>query len=286
MENQIGFGWGQSLTPESMISLVGIIHCWYLLICRFDQCEFIAYACGQREIGESGYEHWQFVIHCRKPCRLSALKKAFGDHFHWEPTRSAAAEAYCVKKETSVPDTQFECGRKPIRRGESQDWDTIKRLAISGQLDSIPSDVFVRNYNALKRISADYMEPVGVEREVYVYWGITGSGKSRRAWSEAGLEAYPKDPRSKFWDGYRGQENVVIDEFRGGIDISHILRWLDRYPCVVEIKGSSTVLKAKTIWITSNLNPRDWYPNLDEDTLKALLRRLKIIHFPEIKSGL
>lgn len=67
---------------------------------------------------------------------------------------------------------------------------------------------------------------------------------------------------------------VIIDEFRGVIDISHILRWLDRYPVRVERKGSSMPLKAKNIWITSNIAPREWYPGLDEATLEALLRRL------------
>ena len=109
------------------------------------------------------------------------------------------------------------------------------------------------------------------------YWGATGTGKSRRAWDEAGLDAYPKDPRTKFWDGYRGQEHVVMDEFRGAIDIGHILRWLDRYPVIVEVKGSSVVLKASKIWITSNLHPRSWFMELDEITYLALERRLEII---------
>jgi len=112
-----------------------------------------------------------------------------------------------------------------------------------------------------------------------VFWGRSGSGKSRRAWEEAGLDAYPKDPRTKFWCGYRGQVNVVIDEFRGGIDIGHLLRWLDRYPVIVEIKGSSTVLSAERIWITSNIPPESWYPDVDAETMVALKRRLKVIHF-------
>ena len=91
------------------------------------------------------------------------------------------------------------------------------------------------------------------------------------------MDSYPKDPRTKFWDGYQGQEHVVVDEFRGAIDISHLLRWLDRYPVIVEVKGSSAVLKASTIWITSNLHPKDWYFGLDELTLAALLRRMEII---------
>jgi len=61
-------------------------------------------------------------------------------------------------------------------------------------------------------------------RTCWVYWGRTGTGKSRRAWDEAGVDAYPKDPRTKFWCGYFGQANVIIDEFRGGIDVAHLLR--------------------------------------------------------------
>jgi len=76
-----------------------------------------------------------------------------------------------------------------------------------------------------------------------------------------------------------GQENVVLDEFRGGIDISHLLRWFDRYPVIVEVKGSSVVLKATKIWITSNISPDDWYPELDAETKAALRRRLTVTHF-------
>lgn len=125
----------------------------------------------------------------------------------------------------------------------------------------------------------DYAQPQAIEREVFVFYGPTGSGKSRRAWSETaslGLPTYSKDPRTKFWCGYRGQELVVIDEFRGGIDIAHLLRWFDRYPCSVETKGGSVPLCATKFWITSNLHPRDWFPELDGATYLALERRLQI----------
>lgn len=101
-------------------------------------------------------------------------------------------------------------------------------------------------------------------------------GKSRLAWELAGPVAYSKDPRTKFWCGYRGQEHVVIDEFRGGIDIAHLLRWLDRYAVTVEVKGSSRALCATHYWITSNIHPRFWYPELDSETYAALERRLLI----------
>lgn len=118
-----------------------------------------------------------------------------------------------------------------------------------------------------------------MERSTRVYWGGTGTGKSRLAFEEAGQGAYPKDPRTKFWCGYNGQESVIIDEFRGGIDIGHLLRWLDRYPVIVEVKGGAHVLRATKFWITSNLSPDAWYPDIDEETRLALRRRLTVVHF-------
>jgi hypothetical protein len=73
-----------------------------------------------------------------------------------------------------------------------------------------------------------------------------------------------------------------MDEFCGDIAINHLLRWLDRYPCIIEIKGSSVVLQAKKIWITSNVDPRNWYlgeKKVNSDQIDALMRRMKIVHF-------
>ena len=137
--------------------------------------------------------------------------------------------------------------------------------------------------STLASIAADYSPPVGHVKDVQILWGVTGSGKSRRAWDEAGISAYCKDPRSKWWCGYRGEVNVIIDEFRGVLDVSHLLRWFDRYPCRVETKGGSRPLAACKFWITSNVDPRLWYPDLDQETQAALMRRFtRITHFSNI----
>lgn len=241
----------------------------------------LAYIRGQLERGAgTGYLHWQLLAVFTKQQRLAAVKRIFGDACHAEPSRSDAADDYVWKEDTRVAGTQFELGTKPFHRNSAVDWAAVKDLAKRGRLDDIPDQVFVQNYRTLRTISSDYSAPVAMQRVVTVLWGPTGVGKSRRAWEQAGLDAYPKCPLSKFWDGYRGHAHVVIDEYRGGINISHILRWFDRYPVVVDIKGSSTVLAATHIWVTSNLHPRDWYPDLDQPTLEALLRRLTIIECP------
>jgi len=237
----------------------------------------IAYIKGQLELAESGYLHWQIFAICSKQSRLSAIKKLFGGSCHAEPSRSEKAEDYVWKVATRVEGTQFELGTKPIRRNNAADWEQVLESAKNSRFDDIPPDIFIRYYGNIKRISVENAQPVAIERSCTVYWGSTGTGKSRTAWEEAGFDAYPKDPCSKFWDGYRGQTHVVVDEFRGFIGIAHLLRWLDRYPVLVEVKGSSTVLKATKVWITSNLHPREWYKDVDELTVAALMRRMEVI---------
>jgi len=237
----------------------------------------VAYIRGQLESAPTtGYLHWQVMVAFKRKLRLGGLKELFGPTVHAEPSRSDAATAYVWKDDTAVEGTRFELGKRAVDRGNPVDWEGVRNDAKRGRLDAIPGDIYVRLYGNLKRIAVDHCEPVAIVREVVVYWGATGVGKSRRAWDEATFDAYPKDPRTKFWDGYRGQEHVVFDEFRGDIDVAHILRWFDRYPVIVEVKGSSVVLSAKKVWITSNLSPDQWYPNLDVVTRAALMRRLTI----------
>jgi hypothetical protein len=234
---------------------------------------------GQQErCPTTGKLHHQVIVGLSKPQRLGAVSKIVG-RGHWEASRSSAADEYVHKDATSIADTRFELGKKSFRRNVSADWDAVRTSAIAGKLDDIPPDIYVRYYSALCRISADNAVPVALERSCDVYWGPTGTGKSMRAWTEGGTGAYAKDPRTKWWCGYRAQTTVIIDEFRGAIDVAHVLRWLDRYPVSVETKGGSKPLVADRFFITSNLDPRSWYPEIDEDTLAALLRRLKITHF-------
>lgn len=242
----------------------------------------IVWAKGQQESGNaSGYLHWQFVLATSKKTSLAGLKSLLGPScrgIHAELSRSEYAAAYCCKEDTRVLGP-WEWGSKPIRRNSKVDWESVWCAAKSGDLDAIPASIRVVSYRTIRIIGSDFISPRPIEREIFVFWGRTQTGKSRRAWDEAGMDAYSKCPRSKFWDGYQGEKNIVVDEFRGGIDISHVLRWCDRYPVRVEVKGSSRPLDAERIWFTSNVDPRDWYPDLDEETKAALLRRFNITHF-------
>jgi len=206
---------------------------------------------------------------------LNAVKSFFPRTGHYELTRSEAACHYVWKDETSLGE-RFEFGKRPLQRNSKLDWEAIRCNAIEGKLSDIPADVYVRYYNSLRRIAADNLKPVGIAKSVYVLWGATATGKSHRAWT-AFPEAYAKDPRTKWWSGYRGEKVVIIDEFRGGIDIAHILRWLDKYPVQVETKGGATALQCEMVIITSNIPVASWYIDVDSQTYEALYRRVKEI---------
>lgn len=256
---------------------------WILTIPQHEFTPYLppvcSYIVGQlEEGGTTGFTHWQIMVAFKSKQGLNGVRAVFGN-FHCELSRSSAADSYCQKEDTRIPGTSFELGQKPFSRSSKTEWESVWTSAKSGDFSRIPANVRVVNYRTLRTIASDFSRVLGMERECIVFWGKTGTGKSRRAWDEAGMEAYGKDPRTKFWDGYDAQEHVVIDEFRGGIDVSHLLRWLDRYPVRVEIKGSSKPLAAKKIWITSNISPVVWYPMLDEETLAALMRRLVVTEF-------
>jgi len=233
---------------------------------------------GQPEIGANGgFKHLQCIVAFSKKKSLPGVRGVFGT-IHAELTISEKAIEYCCKEDTRDGEP-FEFGARPFRRNERRDWESIWTAAQSGNLAAIPADVRVVSYRTIRAIASDFSTCLPIERHVTVLWGSTCTGKSRRAWDEAGIDAYAKDPRSKFWDGYQSQTRVVIDEFRGGIDVSHLLRWFDRYPVRLEIKGSSRPSLVEKVWITSNVDPNNWYPDLDEATRLALMRRFQVIEY-------
>jgi len=165
-----------------------------------------------------------------------------------------------------------------LRRNKATDWKKVLESAKSGNLIDIPEDIQIRYYGNLTRIAKDNARPrfrQGIE--CHVLYGPTGTGKSYLAFQKAGEMCYVKNPNVKWWDGYRGEECIVVDEFAGRIDITYLLRWIDEYPCMVENKGGALPLAATKFFITSNMHPDLWYPEAAEAHKRALSRRLTSI---------
>lgn len=115
--------------------------------------------------------------------------------------------------------------------------------------------------------------------EVIVLWGVTGTGKSRRALDDGAMSIHA----NLAWPfaEYRGQKTVVFDDYRGEFPIGYFLKLIDGHPITVPLMyvGNKPWVPTK-IYITSNKHPKDWYPKIDEASYKALCRRFtNIEHF-------
>lgn len=114
--------------------------------------------------------------------------------------------------------------------------------------------------------------------KVVVVWGETGTGKSTFCWDQAAGRSTFVPGDFQWFDGYHGQDIVILDDYRGEYPIAFMLRLLDRFPMQVPIKGGFTSWSPRKVYITSNVAPQYWYPDVDGPTLRAFLRRIETIH--------
>lgn len=154
--------------------------------------------------------------------------------------------------------------------------------AKEGRLDDIPSDIFLRYYNVVRCIAKDYASlPVDLEPGVlkaFWYWGKSGRGKSRAAYFRF-PKAYRKISNNKWWDGYRNQEEVILDDLDKKHDymVYNLKIWSDIYAFVAETKGSSMMIRPKVVVVTSNYYPKDIWS--EESDLEPILRRFDVTEF-------
>lgn len=105
----------------------------------------------------------------------------------------------------------------------------------------------------------------GIAPEVHVYWGEPGTGKTRIAADKFDVENIftlsfgDGCSGSIWWDGYQSQDIIVLDDYTGEFNYRFLLRFLDRYPVRLQIKGGHTFRVATKIYITSNCRPEQWY---------------------------
>jgi hypothetical protein len=74
-------------------------------------------------------------------------------------------------------------------------------------------EVFVRYHRGLQTLSTVLSKTRNFKTEVFWFYGPTGTGKSRRA-NDLAPDAYWKPAANKWWNGYEGQDDVIIDDYR------------------------------------------------------------------------
>lgn len=241
-----------------------------------------SYVCFGLEVGENGTPHVQGYLSLETRLRLRQVRQLM-PRAHFEARKGSHRQArdYCAK------DGAFEeFGEAPCEAGTRTDLNSLQNDLRSGKrLRAIADDHFATFLRYPKGIQF-FRNAVAVRRNwvpfVVVYWGKTGTGKTRAVYENLpNADAIYIHPGGQWFDGYDGEEIVLFDDFGGSeFKVSYLLKLLDRYPMQVPIKGGFVHWAPKEIYITSNVNPLDWYRNITQEHSAALERRLThVVHF-------
>lgn len=246
------------------------------------ECDYIIFG---HEVGEENTPHLQGYIEFGFSKKLTALKN-FNKRIHWEERKGSAQEAsdYCRKQDLNP----FVKGNIS-NQGARSDLQELNKQIVEGKtsVDQIIQEKpdLYHQYGRTLIKCEEIANRKKFRTEMTTcdwYYGSTGVGKSTIAFKDYNPDkVYPWQHDDNGWqDDYVGQETVVINEFRGGIQFGYLLTMIDWTPEVKIRRRNRAPMPfiSKHIIITSSMPPWLVYNNLGaEDKLSQLYRRIKII---------
>lgn len=230
------------------------------------------------ETGESGTPHLQGYLELNKPQRLSGMKKLHATA-HWEQRQGTRdeARAYCMKDGVYEEYGDWQAGGQ----GTRNDLEGLMQMIRENKptleiMEAAPACVskhmrFVDRYTHLvEKETTHAFRKVDVQ----VLWGAAGTGKTRRVY-ELDPKVFTVNSDEAFpFDGYDGEEAILLDDFYGGFKYHHLLRILDGHQYRANVKGGSRYARWTRVYITSNKQPSEWY---QKGLTDALRRRLSSV---------
>lgn len=228
------------------------------------------------EIGEKGTKHMQGKITFTRTYRLAALKK-LNNKVHWEIAKVEDFNYETKGKELIEIDN-----RKQGKRSDLEN--IIKNIQGKKKFKEIVNEnpiEYIKYNRGIEKLFDINSEKRNWLMEIYIIWGKPGIGKTKYVWDKYGIDnVYAKSP-GKWWDGYQGEDVVLIDDFdpehSHELVFDYWLKLFDRYPFRIEKKGSSCEFNSKKIYITSNFDPELWFH--DRKNKNAFKRRItEVIH--------
>lgn len=264
------------------------------ILTKFNEtCLSCTYGCFGLEIGNSGTPHIQGYLYVKNKISFNTLKKDFPTaHIEVAKGSPESNKTYCSKQGnfTEFGELPKQGKRKDIEEFRDAIFDGMSRREL---LMAFPLEMakYIKFYQICreeylaeeaKRQFINNMEP-----EIIVHYGDPGTGKTLQVYKENEYDNIFKlnvgdgSKDTIWWDGYHGQDVILIDDFNGELPITYLLNLLDRYPMQLSIKGSKVWKIATKIYITSNHKPDQWYGCMTGSHRTALFRRLK--HIKEFK---
>lgn len=252
--------------------------------------EPIVYLVFSREYGESGTAHLQGYIAFSARKTLGYVKTLISERTHLEVSRGSPEQnrEYCLKdnpegQPAKDPENDiWEFGVLPRGKGARTDLAAVAAQVRAGVpiLEIAESDpaAFIRYGNGILRYRMMVRPTRSSPPSIWVFWGASGTGKTRRCWEFTDPTKIWVHPGERWFDGYDSYSHpaVLFDDFDGSwFKLDYLLKLLDRYVFQVPFKGGYTWWCPQTVLITSNIKPSDWYRNANEAQQAALMRRLR-----------
>ncbi len=244
--------------------------------------DIIRYICYGVEIcPKTKKTHNQGWIQFKNPKRMTRVKKILGStKIHLENCRGSEFqnETYCKK------DGDFYCWGSFVSQGQRTDLELIhKQIKNGATKQKIIDDNFetyCRYRNGINdaiqiytKINTRKFRHVDVE---YIH-GETGTGKTRKAMTKD-LNCFKIQGTSLNWfDGYCGENTLVIDEYANDVKVTRLLSILDGYQLRLPVKGGFTYANWTKVIITSNLDPSELHFQANDKHKAALFRRITSI---------
>lgn len=258
------------------------------------------YTHGEEECPTSGTPHLQCFLILKNMMSIRALRKLWLEIVGIECTMSfTPADGNideCIKYAQKDNKNVFEHGERPKGKGFRSDIDavindvkngaTLKEIALNHPQIYIKQAAGLQNWMTM-------IAPIrNFKTEVYWIYGPTGVGKSRWVFDQVPPETiYMKSSGNKWWCHYAQQKNILWDDFRPHKEIpfEYLLRLFDRFPMMVEGKGTQINFAPERIFITTPKDPQETFAHwefLGAECLNQLSRRItRVIHIPTIESA-
>lgn len=219
---------------------------------------------GREVAPTTGTKHLQGYIYFNEAKTFSSIKKKLNPRAHLELAKGTAIEnqKYCCKDKDFM-----EIGIMPDQHKKNKEITADTKYI---ECKSLNQWKWVLAQKALR------IQPRTEMPNVHWYYGSSGAGKSHQAYSSADI--YSKD-ETKWWDGYEGQDTIVIDDF----EINEYWTWrkllkvLDKYKMTVQTKGGYIELNSPNIIITSEHDPIMTCDCKTKNDKEQILRRIKVI---------
>ncbi len=257
-----------TLTPEGLLKIL-------------DEDPRVRYAIFQEEKGDNETPHYQGYVELSNSQRLAAMRKMIPGA-HWESRRGTRDQArdYCRKEDSRI-NGPWECGEFPSKQGARADLlDAVTTAQENWSIAQVALEhpvTFVKYNRGLSAyiFNARPARSIANPPSVHLYFGPTGTGKTRKAYEE-NPDLFRKAPDSFWFDGYHGQSTLLLDDYSGAaskMSLNYMLQLLDRYPIDVQVKGGYAKMTARHIVLTTNLHPSVWFNYAKRESQYIALQR-------------